>query len=267
MFTQYFGLKFNPFTKEIDEKYLYESSDFKELGSRLEYMRNVRGFFLLTADAGVGKTTALRRFADSLNPGLYRVCYSAVSSLTVMDFYRGLIMGMGAEPEYNKIKMFDQLQRLILASHHEKRVTPVFMLDEAQGLSNSVLEDLGMIFSFKMDSENPFIMVMAGHHTVRRRLQLSVHQALRQRFVGNYHMKGLSKEETAEYLTSRMKAAGAADPDIFSEAAALSVFNQSNGSARLVNNLADASLKLAALKDMRMIDEEIVYQAARDIEI
>jgi type II secretory pathway predicted ATPase ExeA len=267
MFTQYFGLKFNPFSKEIDDKHLYASSDFKELVSRLDYMKKTRGLFLLTADAGIGKTTALRHFAGSLNPGLYRVCYSAISSLTVMDFYRGLIMGMGAVPEYGKIKMFDQLQRLVLVSHHEKRVTPVFILDEAQSLSNSILEDLRMIFNFKMDSENPFIMIMAGHHTVRHRLQLSCHQALRQRFVGNYHMKGLSKDETKEYLSSRLKAAGAADAGIFLESAAESIAGQSNGSPRVINNIADAALKLAALKDKRAIDGDLVYEAARDTEI
>jgi type II secretory pathway predicted ATPase ExeA len=267
MFTQYFGLKFNPFTKEIDGKHLYSSSDFKELGSRLEYMQKARGFFLLTADAGVGKTTALRHFASTLNPGLYKVCYSAVSSLTVMDFYRSLIMALDTAPDYGKINMFTQLQRLVIVSHHEKRVTPVFIIDEAQSLSNGVLEDLRMIFNFRMDSENPFIMIMAGHHTIRHRLQMTTHQALKQRFVGNYHMKGLSKDETAEYLTSRMAAAGAAAPDVFTDAAVESLFNFTGGSARLVNNLADASLKLAAIKDMKSVDEEIVYQASKDIEI
>ena len=266
MFTQHFGLKFNPFTKEINEKHLYASADFRELESRLEYMKKTRGFFLLTADAGVGKTTALRSFAGTLNPGLYKLCYSAVSSLTVMDFYRGLVMGMGAAPEFAKVKMFAQLQGLVLASY-EKRVTPVFILDEAQSLSNGILEDLRMIFNFRMDSENPFVLILAGHHTIRHRLQLSVHQPLRQRFVGNYHMKGLSKDETSEYLSSRMKIAGAADPAVFSDAAIESIHNQANGSPRLINNLADASLKLAALRGKMAVDDETVYQAARDIEI
>jgi type II secretory pathway predicted ATPase ExeA len=267
MFEQYFGLKFNPFTKEIPEKDLFESADFKELGSRLEFMKKTRGFFLLTADAGFGKTTALRRFAGSLNPAMYKVCYSALSSLNVMDFYRGLIMKMGAIAEYRKVLMFEQFQNLVLSCYHEKRVTPVFMLDEAQGFTGGILEDLRMLFSFKMDSENPFICIMAGSHTIRMKLQLATHQALRQRFVANYHMSGLTKDETDVYLSSRLKIAGAVNTDIFTQAAVESIFNQTKGNPRLVNNLADAALKLAALNDMRIIDEEAVYQAAKDIEI
>jgi type II secretory pathway predicted ATPase ExeA len=267
MIRQHFGFKFDPFTKEIDEKSLYGSADFTELSSRLDYMTKTRGFFLLTADAGFGKTTALRRFAGSLNTGLYRVCYSAVSSLTVMDFYRRLIMIMGAVPDYTKVKMFAQLQQLVTASYHEKRITPVFIIDEAQSLSGGVLEDLRMIFNFKMDSENPFILILSGHQTIRHRLQLTAHQALRQRFVGNYHMSGLSAEETSGYLASRLAAAGASNPDLFSCAAVESIHAQSGGNPRMVNNIADASLKLAAIKGVSAIDEEIVYQATRDIEI
>lgn len=267
MFTQHFGLKFNPFTKEIDEKHLFDSGDFKELESRLFHMTRTRGFFLLTADAGVGKTTALRRFAGSLNTGLYRVCYSAISSLTVMDFYRAMITLMGSVPEYTKVKMFEQIQGLVMASYHEKRITPVFIIDEAQSLSNGVLEDLRMIFNFKMDSENPFILIIAGHHTIRNRLQLTAHQALRQRFLGNYHMSGLSGEETGEYISSRLSAAGALNTDVFALSAVESIHNMSSGSPRLVNNLADASLKLAAIGNIDSIDGETVRNAAKDIEI
>jgi type II secretory pathway predicted ATPase ExeA len=265
--TQYFGLKTNPFTKEVAGTDLFESKDLRELASRLEFMKQTRGFFLLTADAGVGKTTALRRFAESLNPALHRVCYCPLASLNVMDFYREMVIRMGAAPEYRKILMFEQFQSLVTASHHDKRITPVFILDEAQSLAGGVLEDIRMLFNFRMDSENPFILILAGHHTIRMKLQMAAHQALRQRFVGNYHMEGLSREETALYLSSRMKLAGATDPGLFSDAAAECIHAQSNGSPRIVNTIADAALKLAALKETRTIDGDTIYQAARDIEI
>ena len=219
MFTQYFSLKFNPFLKELDEKDIFMSKDSKELLSRLEYMKRSRGFFLLTSEPGFGKTTLLRKFSSSLNTGLFRIYYSALSSLTVMDFYRSLIIRMGETPAYQKIMMFEQLQRLISDSYYEKRITPVFILDEAQSLSNGVLEDLRMIFSFKMDSENPFITIISGHHNIRRKLQLTANQALRQRIIGNYHMTGLSREEIRDYMSSRLSLSGAADTNIFTDAA------------------------------------------------
>jgi len=267
MFTQHFGLKNNPFTKELDEKDIFMSKDSKELISRLEYIKRTRGFFLLTAESGFGKTTLLRKFTSTLNPALFKSYYSALSSLTVMDFYHGLILRMGELPSYKKVMMFEQLQNLISTSYYERKVTPVFIIDEAQSLSMGVLEDLRMIFSFKMDSENPFIMILAGNVNIRRKLQLSANQALRQRITGNYHMTGLLREELGEYIKSRLSIAGAADTAIFNDAAIEAMFISTGGALRLVNTLAAASLTCACSRNQSFVDEEIVYQADRDIEI
>jgi type II secretory pathway predicted ATPase ExeA len=268
MFTQHFGLKSNPFVKEIEHTALFASNDLRELSSRLDFVKGTRGFFLLTSEPGCGKTSVLRRFVDSLNPNLFKVCYSALASVTVMDFYRGLILRMGEEPAYKKVMMFEQLQRLVHTNFYEKRVTPIFILDEAHCLSNGILDDIQMIFNFKMDSDNPFILIFSGHNAIRARLHLGVHQSLRQRLIGNYHMTGLARGEMADYLASRLSFAGAADPgNLFTEAACESIYSCTNGIPRLVNNLATASLTCAFAGNRMAIDEETVYQAAKDIEI
>jgi type II secretory pathway predicted ATPase ExeA len=267
VFTQYFGLTFNPFTKELDVKDAFMSKDKKELLSRLEYAKKTRGFFLLSGESGFGKTTVLRCFSYSLNPGLFKAYYCALSSLTVIDFYRSLIIRMGEEPEYRKVNMFEQLQRLIYISYYEKKITPIFIIDEAQSLTAGVLEDLRMIFSFKMDSENPFITILAGNAAIRRKFQLSANQALRQRILGNYHMTGLLREEIGDYIKSRLTLAGAADTGIFTEPALESMFISTGGALRLVNTLAAAALTCACSRNQNYVNDEIVYQADRDIEI
>jgi type II secretory pathway predicted ATPase ExeA len=243
------------------------SKDTRELLSRFEYIKKTRGFFLLTSEPGFGKTTVCRKFASSLNHGLFRVYYSAMSSLTVMDFYRSLILRMGEEPASRKIMMFEQLQRLIQESYYERKVTPVFILDESHSLSGGVLEDLRMIFNFKMDAENPFITIIAGHQNIRRKLQLSANQALRQRITANYHMNGLDRGEVGEYIVSRLSIAGAAERDIFTDTALEAIFLSSGGAIRVINNLAAASLACACSRGQNSVDEEIVYQADKDIEI
>ena len=184
-----------------------------------------------------------------------------------MDFYRSLIFRMGETPEYKKINMFEQLQRLISVSYYENRVIPVFILDEAQSLSNSVLEDLRMIFNFRMDAENPFILILSGDNNIRRKLQISANQALRQRIIGNYHMSGLLRDEVKDYIASRMMLAGAVDTYVFTEAAIESIFTSAGGALRVINTLAVASLTCAYSRNQSIVDEEIVYQADRDIEI
>ncbi|MDD4146713.1 MAG: AAA family ATPase [Clostridia bacterium] len=267
MFTQYFGLKFNPFTKEIPVSELFQGSDFLELESRLRYIQSTRGIFLLTAEAGTGKTTALRHFCNNLNPGLYIPCYYSLTTVTVMDFYRGLIMRLGEEPTYKKVTMFEQLQKLIYSSYHDQRITPVIIIDEAQSLSNKILDDLRILFNFSMDSENPFILILAGQSPLRNRLQMGINTPLRQRINVKYHMQGLKKEELKDYIQSRLKYAGAMELNLFSDSALDSIFTITKGAPRVVNNLITSCLMYACVNQLRFLNEEVVYEANRDIEL
>jgi type II secretory pathway predicted ATPase ExeA len=268
MFKQYFGLTHNPFCKEVAVRDLFLSADITELDSRLSHVLKTRGMFLLTAESGCGKTTALRRFAAGLNPSTHRPIYIALSTVTVMDFYRGIAIGLGGEAGHNKVSMFRQIQELIESSHYDQKVTPVLIFDEAQCLSGAVLDDIRMLLNFKMDSASPYVCILAGQQSVRRRLQLAANQALRQRFLGNYHMSGIAKDEAAGYISSRLSLAGAPAFDaIFTPAAIECLYAASAGLPRVLNNLSVAALTLAAATQQRTVDEEIVYQAEKDVEI
>lgn len=167
MFTQFFGLKFNPFTKEIDCSSLFKSQEPQEVLARLKYMEQARGMALLIGEAGVGKSTVLRHYVSLLNPSLFKPCYFALSTVTVKEFYRGLASILGEDPKFQKISLFNQIQSSILRSYKEHRITPVIILDEMHMASNQLLEDLSMIFNFSMDSENPFILLLVGHPMLR----------------------------------------------------------------------------------------------------
>ena len=122
MFRQFFGLKYNPFGKEIDISDVYESEDIKELNSRFKYIQNIRGMFLLVGEPGMGKSTALRKFSAGLNPGLYKPCYFSLSTVTVMDFYRGLLISLGEVPSHKKVTMFHQIQQAIMSLYYIPRL-------------------------------------------------------------------------------------------------------------------------------------------------
>lgn len=96
-----FGLEFNPFLKNAKE-ILINTQESREAAFRLDYLAKNRGFGILTGAAGRGKTTAVRRWKASLNPSLYKVIYSSLSTLTVNDFYRSLAGELGALPSANR---------------------------------------------------------------------------------------------------------------------------------------------------------------------
>lgn len=162
MFRQHLGLKFNPFDKEIPTDKLFESRDIMELDSRLKYMLENRGICLIVGEPGSGKSTGLRKFYESISRSLYKPCYLPLTTLTVKDFYQALASLLGETPAYKKVTLFQQIQNSISDLYFEKRITPVIIVDEIHMTPSSVLDDMRMLFNFKVDSVNPFVLILSG---------------------------------------------------------------------------------------------------------
>lgn len=266
MFKSYWGMEFNPFDKTICENNRFESSDLREMLSRLKHLQDIRGIGLFTGLPGTGKTYALRCFKNSLNPNLYRTVYLPMSTLTVMEFYRSLAIGLGLSPAFKKIDLFNDIQDRIRSLYKDKKITPVIILDEAQYLNSKILNDLKLLLNFDMDSKNYAILILAGLPILNNTLSLNVYEALKQRIVIKYMFSGISKKETVEYLSSRLSLCGA-NPGIFSDSAIEAIYACSNGSPRILNNIIQKCLILGAQKQVNSIDIEIVMGAQNEVEL
>ena len=195
-----FGLEFNPFLKNSKE-ILGENEESHEVRFRLNDLVESKGFGLLTGSPGLGKTTALRSFAASLNPSRYKVVYSSLSTLTVQEFCRLLASSFGAEPASRKIDNFKLIQDSVNYLALEKRITQVIIIDEANHMNGAVLSDLKILFNFEMASRDRAVILLAGQPQLNNTLRLNAHEPLHQRLVINYNMEGLSKEEGRIYVT------------------------------------------------------------------
>ena len=84
-----------------------------------------------------------------------------MSTLTVTEFYRQLANSLGLEPKFRKVDNFRNIQDTITRYEKEKRVTLVIILDEANYLKNSTLNDLKLLFNFEMDSQDRAVVLLA----------------------------------------------------------------------------------------------------------
>ena len=260
MFRQHFELKFNPFDKEIGTDKLFASRDNRELDSRLKYMLDSRGICLIVGEPGSGKSTALRKLCDNLNRSLFKPCYLPLTTLTVKEFYQAMASLLGETPTHKKYNLFQQIQDCIQNLYYEQRVTPVIIVDEIHMAPVSILDDLRLLFNFKQDSANPFVLILAGQPQIRNKLALNTCYPLRQRISMRYSMQGLTLEETADYCNSRMKIAGCTN-EVFLPQALAAIHTVSGGLPRAINNIAVASLIHCTSRKMMTVDEEAVYQA------
>lgn len=239
-YTARYGLAFNPFLKNAKD-ILVETQKYKEVLFRLNYLLSTKGFGILTGSARKGKTTSIRNWASSLNPSLCKVIYSSLSTLTVMEFYCNLTSELGTLPAHRKMENFRLIQNEINRLVKEKRQTPVIIMDEANYIGTTILNDLKILFNFEMNSRNQAIILLVGLPQLNNTLRLAIHEPLRQQIVMNYHLDGLSKEERRNYIKAKLQGAECSQ-NVFEKNALEAILGAANGTPRMINKLCNASL-------------------------
>ena len=264
MIKTFFGFKTYPFSKEISSKDIFMSECFKELFSRLEYIRKNRGLMQVTGEPGTGKTLAMRAFIESLNPNLYFPIYTPLTTISQIELYRQLNFRLTGETLHRKVDLFHSIQKAVKDLVTNKKRVPVIVIDEAHLLKPENLYEIQIILNFDIDSTDPLIFIMVGQSHLRDKLQRPVHDSLNQRFSLRYHLMPLNREETESYLLHHLTASGCKE-NIFSPQAIEAIFQSSGGVPRNIGNLAFKSLTLGASKRKQIITEEEVFVAAKEL--
>lgn len=266
MYKSYFGMEFNPFAKDISTKNHFDSNDFKQAMSRLKHLSTIKGIGVFTGSSGMGKTFSMRSFVDSLNPNLYKVVYIPLSTVTVIEFYKSLAYGLDIEVSSRKVELFRDIQNRLKSLVHDKKLTPIIIIDEVQYLKTSVLNDLKLLLNFDMDSKNYAVLILTGQPVFNHTLSKQVHEALKQRVVINYNFNGITKEETEKYISSRFELCGVHNK-IFDDSAIEALHACSSGSVRKLNSVIERCLMIAYQKQLQTINTDIVMAAQNETEL
>lgn len=117
-----------------------------------------------------------------------------------------------------------------------------------------------------MDSRDRAVVLLTGLPNLNNTLRLGIHEPLRQRIIMNYNLDGLTKEEGAAYVAGKLRGAGCTQP-VFQENALEAILNASNGTARIINKICNASLLVANSRKLNIVDAESVMKAINDCEL
>lgn len=264
MYNHFYALTFNPFDKAAPVKTAFQSRDHTEMQNRLSFLKNTRGIGLFTAPPGMGKTYALRCFAETLNPNISQMVYTCLSTISVTEFYRQMCIQLGLEPVGRKTEMFRTIQERVRSLLKEKHKTLMVAVDECQYLNTDILRDFKLLMNQEFDSMDCFALIMVGLPHMNGILEKPVHEALKQRIVVHYNFNGLSADETAQYIYSRIEAAGGAR-SIIDEAAIHAVAGYSQGTPRIINSIMTNALILGAQLKKQSIDTETILAASNSL--
>jgi len=251
----HFNLRRPPFERDISTSALYIAPRTQELLSRLEYATMRRKFVVVTGDVGVGKTTAIRKFADSLDNTRSRFIYIADSALKPRVFYWEVLTQMGADekPSFyrseSKRKMLVHMRRLV----ENSQVIPVIIVDEAHLLSDEMLEETRFLLNNDMDSNNPMSLIVVGQSELRAKLSKDVYEPITQRIDFHFKLEPFDRAQTCEYIAYHMRYAGG-DAGVFTDTAIDSVYGYSHGLARKINKVCSLALIYAAQRGKHAIE-------------
>ncbi len=255
-----------PFSITPNPRFLFYSAKHREAFNHLVYgIRERKGFVQLTGEVGAGKTTICRAMLDQLGPA-----YSTALILNPVMSAEQLIKAIAMEFGLN-VTGFDRLEttsaiNLFLLGEVEKNREAVLVIDEAQNLTNDLLEQVRLLSNLETDERKLLQIVLMGQPELRDRLNHPGLRQLRQRITVRYHLRPLKFHEVNDYIQHRLTVAGSRNGPHFTGPAVWRVYHYSAGIPRLVNALCDKCLLAGFVHQRRVVDFNIVGTAVRELE-
>jgi general secretion pathway protein A len=266
MYEGYYGVAENPFRLTPDPQYLYLSEGHKEaLASLLYGLRARKGFVAVLGEAGTGKTTLLRYLLGQLDDSVRAVCI--LNTNVAFEELLGFVLReLGIETGgASKTEALEALRRFLHAQFQAGR-TVAILVDEAQNLSPTVLEELRMLSNFETDKAKLLQIILVGQPPLREMLINPKMQQVRQRIGLICSLDPLSHKETAAYIKHRLRAAQFQGKRLFTRRAVSSVWKHSHGIPRLINVICDNALLIGYGSGRKRIGRRTIGAAARDLD-
>lgn len=266
LYQHYYGFRRPPFNNTPDPKFFFLSNKHSEGLSRLLYAAQARkGFVLLTGEIGSGKTTICRALIHKLRLST-RVALITNTSLNSLQLIASIAEEFGL-PTQNRSKgeIITELNKYLIKQLSLDR-NVLLILDEAQNLEESVLEEIRMLSNLETTQEKLIQIFMVGQPELRDKINSPRLKQLRQRIALRYHMMPLDRSETVEYIAHRLKVASAVCPPHFTDNSLEMIYQYSEGIPRVVNTVCDNALIVGFTRETFKINEDVVQEVIADME-
>lgn len=265
MYTEFYQMTERPFNVTPDPKFLYLNARYREAIASLNYgISQRKGFITLIGEAGTGKTTLLKRLLEDLDPKTKTV-FIFNTNVTFEEILEYIFAEFDlAVHNGKKLYMLQRLNTFLLEELRNGG-NVALLIDEAQDLEFSVLEDLRLLSNLETAKEKILQIVLSGQPELGQKLSNPILRQLRQRISINCRLLPLSREEITEYLQFRLQAAGCPDLKLFSREAEDRIYHFSRGVPRLVNVVCDNALVIGYALGKKRIGADLIDEAAADL--
>ena len=266
MYQEFYGLDASPFNITPDPRYLFYSQRHREAFEHILFGISQRtGFIQITGDVGTGKTTLCRAVLERLDEG-YATALILNPVMTGIQLLRSILRELDLNDRGNdRVRLIDRLNQFLL-DRAEAEESVVLFVDEAQDMSDELLEQVRLLSNLETDDRKLLQIVLIGQPELRNRLERDDLRQLRQRITVRYHLGPISRQETESYIQHRLRVAGGNGRPTFSAAAIRAIHRHSRGVPRLINAVCDKTLLCGYVEGRDHLCWRQVRRAIRDLQ-
>ena len=267
MYERFYNLRERPFSLSPDPDYLYPSRVHKEALSYLRYgIEGHAGFICITGEIGSGKTTLLQTALRGLDRQT-SVSRLVNTMLDARELIEAVMLDFGLDPGQGRSKphLLRDLARYLVDQRSAGRLA-LLVIDEAQNLSLSALEEVRMLSNLETEKSKLLQIALIGQPNLRDLMSRPELEQLRQRVTVSYHLQALDSIETAAYVNHRLKKAAIGAPLEFSRDVTDLIHLHSRGIPRKINVISDAVLLFGYGEERKVITVDLTHQALEELE-
>jgi len=263
----FYGLERDPFGPTPDPDFLFMTHGHREALAQLTYaIQEHKGFILLSAEVGMGKTTLLQALRRELDGSNTAVAYVSNSMLPFQGILEYMLEEFEiAKPGESHVQRLVTLQNFLVERFRTGQNT-VLILDEAQNLYPQTLEQIRLLSNFETTKEKILQILLVGQPELRAKLELPDLRQLSQRIGMRCTIPLLTRTGTRNYIRSRLRGGGAKDVGLFTDAALTRIAEYAGGIPRVINTICDHALLIGYADQTRRIDRDIVDEAIQYME-
>lgn len=266
MYIEHFGLKDKPFRLSPDARYFFPSNQHRRALAFLEYgMHEGEGFILITGEPGTGKSTIVSKLMQEHASDPLILATIETSSLAGTEILDVIVDRFRFERTRTggKAGAIQALrQGLMLLLRQGRRA--LLIVDEAQSLPNSALEELRMLSNMQGPTHPLLQIFLVGQPDLARRLRQPDMEQLRQRITAAFHLLPFNTDDVREYVQHRLGCVGWSGRPAFEDEVWERIHHFTGGTPRLINVLCDRLMLFAFLEERDRIRAEDVEVVANE---
>ena len=267
MYDSHYGFSDRPFQLTPDSRFWFESRTHRAAMAYLGYgLTQGEGFIVITGDVGAGKTTLVGHLMDSIDRQRLHALRLVSTQVEGDDMLRLTAQALGLATEgLEKAQLLNRIERTLRLNANEGLRT-LLIVDEAQNLSVSALEELRMLSNFQNGRHALLQIFLLGQPEFRERFQTSDRlEQLRQRVIATHHLTPMDAEEVEPYIRHRLDLVGWTGNPVFSDDVWPALYEHSGGLPRRLNILAGRVLLHGSVEGLERIDGSTVHVVAGDM--